>query len=467
MILKEKIKLLLPDIRFWILLFFVIRLVGITNAPLEIAHNWRQTLTNMIARNFLERDANILYPQIDMAGNQTGISGSEFPLFNYLICFLSLVFDYSHWYGRLINLVVSSFGIYFFCLLVEKICNKKVALYSSIVLLSSIWFASSRKSMPDVFSVSLVIIGLYYCYTYVMAGSVWKLFLYFLFATMGVLCKIPALCLVSAVPIILIAKEISMNKKIRVLLATLISLSIVYAWYYIWVPYLLETFKYQSIFAKGLIEGMKEVSENLPGFFEKFYFSSLCSYIALPFLAMGSYLFFTKENLYLKAGIFIISVSFFIFILKTGFLFPLHNYYIIPFTPVMALMAGYGIEKFPIKYQYIPLLLISAEGIANQQHDFFLKRSELYKLSLENIVREKINANELIVINGGQSPQEIYFANRKGWSVENKMINQKSLDSLKYLGASFLVIDKKSLKDSIGYYPAVFSNEDYEIYRLK
>ena len=84
MIQKEKIKLILTDIRFWILFFFILRLVGITNAPLEIGHNWRQALTSMIARNFLEGNPNLLYPRIDMAGNQTGIIGSELPFYNYL-----------------------------------------------------------------------------------------------------------------------------------------------------------------------------------------------------------------------------------------------------------------------------------------------------------------------------------------------------------------------------------------------
>src|SRR4051812_1758490 len=91
---------LLSDIRFWLIFFFVIRLVGITNAPLEVAHNWRQTFTCMVARNFLENDPNILYPTIDMAGNKTGIVGAEFPLFNYLIYLISGIFGYTHWYGR-------------------------------------------------------------------------------------------------------------------------------------------------------------------------------------------------------------------------------------------------------------------------------------------------------------------------------------------------------------------------------
>jgi hypothetical protein len=63
-------KLFLQDIRFWILLFFIVRLYGITLPPLEVAHNWRQATVTMVARNFAEVDANILYPRIDIAGKK-------------------------------------------------------------------------------------------------------------------------------------------------------------------------------------------------------------------------------------------------------------------------------------------------------------------------------------------------------------------------------------------------------------
>jgi hypothetical protein len=99
------------DIRFWLLFFFVIRLFGITNAPLEMGHNWRQSLTNMVARNFLEGRVNLFYPVIDIAGEKTGIIGTEFPFFNYLIYMVSSVFGYAHWYGRGINLVVTTIGV--------------------------------------------------------------------------------------------------------------------------------------------------------------------------------------------------------------------------------------------------------------------------------------------------------------------------------------------------------------------
>ena len=73
---------------------------------------------------------------------------------------------------------------------------------------------------------------------------------------------------------------------------------------------------------------------------------------------------------------------------------------------------------------------------------------------------------ELIVINGGTNPQEIYFAHRKGWSVGNDMINQQDFYDLVKSGASYLVIDKKYFTDKIEYYPKIFSERYFDIYKF-
>ncbi|MDZ4751162.1 MAG: hypothetical protein SGI87_06065, partial [Flavobacteriales bacterium] len=144
------------DIKFYIALFFVVRLFGITNPPLDGNHGWRQSQSCMVARNLVEVENNPLYPRADQfGGDKTGIFGSEFPLLQEGIVLLSSVFGYDHWYGRLINLIVTSFGIYFFYLLLLTILPERAAFYSGIMLLTSLWFMFGRKIMPDTFSVSL------------------------------------------------------------------------------------------------------------------------------------------------------------------------------------------------------------------------------------------------------------------------------------------------------------------------
>ncbi len=420
----------------------------------------------MIARNFFEHRANLLYPEIDYAGAGSGIIGAEFPFFNYLIYLVSLVFDYSHWYGRLINLVVSNIGIYFFYRLISKLANPKIAFNASIVLLSSIWFAFSRKIMPDTFSISLVIIGLYYGYTYLMSGRWFRLLLFFILTTLGVLCKIPALSLMAIIGVLVFVKEISLRRKIALWTAACVGFGIVCLWYFYWVPYLVDTYHNQLYFPRGLIEGLKEIIPLAHGFFRNFYFNAFHSYAAFAAFLAGCYFLFRGKYTYQKAGVLIVTIFFLLFILKTGIVFPLHNYYIIPFVPVMALVAGIALEKLPGKYLVFALLIIVAEGIVNQQHDFFVFRNA-YKKSLEVITDKSIGPNELIVINGGQSPQEIYFAHRKGWSVTNEQITPASLIQYKNAGAAYLIINIRTFPDFGNYLPHVHIGRDYDVFSLK
>lgn len=465
---KTTLKNLITDIRFWIIFFFLIRLIGITNAPLEITHNWRQALTNMMGRNFLEIDHHILYPRIDMAGNKTGILGSEFPLFSYLIYLVSAVFDYSHWYGRLINLIVSSLGLFYFFKLIRDLFNQRIAFNATIVLSVSIWFAYSRKIMPDTFSVALMIIGLHYALQYILSGKYKHLIWFFLFSTIGMLAKIPALSLLSILGVVLYDKKVTIKRKANVLTVAAISFLFAVLWYFVWVPYLLKTYGFQLYFPKTLMEGINEIKPYIPELLDRFYFSSLQSYVAfLAFLA-GLFFFIKKESQIAKLGLVIVLFVFGVFIIKTGNIFPLHNYYVIPFTPVMALMAGYFLSKIPVKYQYIVLVLIAVESIANQQHDFFIRESQKYKLNLENILNEQNPEKELIIINGGSSPQDMYFAHQKGWSVENELVQNKSkIDSLYQLGARYIVLDRARLDQNLSEEELIYSDEHYFVFKIK
>ena len=76
----------------------------------------------------------------------------EFPLLNYINYCVSEIFGYQHWYGRLINLIVSSLGIWFFFRLLKRYFNAELAFNASIILLASIWFAYSRKIIEDYLS---------------------------------------------------------------------------------------------------------------------------------------------------------------------------------------------------------------------------------------------------------------------------------------------------------------------------
>jgi hypothetical protein len=461
------IRTMLRDIRFWIVVFFILRLVGITNPPLETGHNWRQSLTCMIARNFLEIDNTILYPRIDMAGEKTGIIGSEFPFFNYLIYLISELFGYEHWYGRLINLSVSSLGVWYFYRLAKEYFSREIAFNASLVLLSSIWFAFSRKIMPDTFSIALLIAGIHHgnCFLRYERHRLIHAMMFFTLCTLGMLVKIPALSLFAGIGIALFVPEISMKRKMIFFGLAGLSLASVFSWYFIWVPHLLEAYRFQLYFPKGLLEGAGEILPLLDLLAEKFYFAALHSYFAFAFALWGLFRFCKFESIRYIGAFLGITCVFALFVLKTGSVFPLHNYYVIPFVPLMALMAAYGMDKLKNTYRIACIVLICVEGIANQQHDFFIRPDQAYKTELEDLLDRTIEEKGKIIINGGQSPQDMYFAHRRGWSIEpDRMANKAYIDSLISMGARYAVVDLKH--GNFPMHKQIGENTHYRIFDL-
>ena len=83
-----------------------------------------------------------------------------------------------------------------------------------------------------------------------------------------------------------------------------------------------------------------------------------------------------------------------------------------------------------------------------------------------------INCNKIISvgINGGESPQQIYFLHRKGWTITSEEANDSLfMDNITKKGCKYLFINKHS---ETGYhplyknFPEVFNDEDFVIYSL-
>lgn len=457
-------------IQFWIILFFIVRLFGITQPPLEVAHNWRQTTVTMVARNFLEIDSSLFFPRIDIAGNLSGITGMEFPLLNYLIYIVSLMFGYEHWYGRLINLIVSSFGLFYFYKLVLIYFKEKVAFSSTIVLLFSIWFAYSRKIMPDTFSMSFIITGLYCGVTYIRGkGRLNYLLYYLVLISLGILTKLPSgYCLILLLLFFFNYQE-NKNQLNKLIVFTGVVLILPAVWYFYWVPHLVEKFGFWHFYmGNGFIEGFFEIINNMQQTTKKFYDSAL-KYSGFGVFLIGL-LYAIKNNNYLIISIFCLSfVGFLVVVIKAGFAFSHHDYYIIPFVPIMALVCGYAISC--ISYSKLGLVLligISVEGILNQQHDFFIKHASLQLLNLENDLDKISSRTDLVLINSTENPAPMYFSHRKGWVASNDQItNINFIDSLKTRGLKNIIILNKALgKETNLKYPILLENADYTIYSL-
>ncbi len=457
----------LLDIRLWIVLFFLVRLIGITDPPLGSSHNWRQATVTMVARNFFEIDNNILYPRIDIGGSGSGITGMEFPILNYLIYLVSLIFGYEHWYGRPIVSIVSCFGILAFHRIVQRHATPRIAFLAAILLLCSIWFSFSRMIMPDVFSMSLILIGLYHGSVFLFdRAKILPLLLFALFTMLGALSKLPSAYLLIVLLIPLLDARIQIRRQISIGIVLAMAVIPAFIWYFHWVPRLIGTSGLDHFFmGKGLSEGMDELIANADLVLHRF--TDGLKYLGLCAFLIGIIIAFKERKKILVAILALASIGFLFVMMKAGFTFAHHSYYIIPFVPIMALVAAFALDRIrDRRILFIVLFMICIESILGQLHRFQIDPDQRALLRLEADLDQFSDPSDLILINSDAVPTPMYFAHRKGWIGSNTTIAEPAfLSSLRSEGLKYVVILKKTFGSPIELdLPIMLENEHYRIY---
>jgi hypothetical protein len=443
---------------------------GITFPPLEVGHNWRQTDGLMIARNFYERDANIFYPTVDVAGEKTGIVGSEFPILNYLVYLVSVVFGYEHWYGRLIVLLFSSIGALYFYKLIRAYFDEQTAFSSTIILLVSLWFSYSRKNIPDAFAVSLCIVSLYYAFQYFEKGKLPDLLLFFILALVGCLSKILAATILTVLLIPVLDRNRLLRRKVVLSFFSIGVLLIVCWWYFIWVPHLNTTYGFGDHFFMGLsfAEGASRIYESLPAVLKRFYGTPLKYFGFIIFLA-SIFLVIRKKMWYGLLVFLLPFVSFLILLVKTGTSILGDHYYILTAIPAMAFITGYGLAQLKNKkLATIILALISVECLAAQIYDFRIRQPFRSLENLETIMDTISRRNDLIAVNADfHNPTAMYFTHRRGWVAPNNVLSDINyLNDIRDKGCKYILVVKKLYGDLSLEYPVVYDTEYFKIYKV-
>ena len=459
------------DIRIWVLLLFVLRLVGITQPPLETAHHWRQTTVTMTARNFHELGLDLLHPRVDMAGEKSGITGMEVPLLAAGIAMVSDAFGYTHWYGRLITLILCSAGLLAFYRMVARYVDAEVAFWSTLILAVSLWFTYGRKIMPDVPSTALVIIGLAFA-SQALDGQakVRNTLLAALFMALGTAMKLPAGYLLSVLPVMVLSATTDARQRWSIVAVVgLFQLPVLW-WYFRWVPHLEELGGFHHFFmgasmSQGLHELVQEPLRTLDNFyFDALRFTGAAATVAGLILAIRH----RERGLLLALGV--ATATFGVVMLKAGSTFWKHAYYVIPFVPVMAVLAGYTVRRIPRRsWQLLAVTLIAAEGFASQWQDFRPSPVQAPLLALEHDLDTLGPRTDLLVVNSGAIPTPLYFAHRKGWTAYAADLERGPyLDSLAERGARYV------LQIQVGYerpvplgLPVVLHTAHYTVFALQ
>lgn len=464
----EKIKTILFDVRLWILVLFLIRLENIDLPALD-EHAWRQTITLGVVRSYMEVDANFFHPRTVICDSRGGILAQEFPLYNYLVFLMWKVFGVHNWCFRLLSLTVASFGLFAFSKIVRRLTDERAALFATVMFGVSIAFTYGRKAMPDVFAVSLVLMGINWGWQYLEEKKRWQLALFFVFSALGLLCKMPAACVMALFVWPVLNRETDNRARLRIIGAGALATALMAAWYFIWVPWAEKTYGFPLFYPQSFAEGWKQLVDMKDHTIERFYPIALTSKIAFGFCVIGLALAAWKKNRPVLVTFGVYSAVLFFFMLKAGISFAGHVYYVIPYVPMMALLAGYGLSQAIRSWvvQFLVITAIATEAIYFHKTDFFIPWQDQKYLKLEKITDAYVPKDSRILVNNlDGNPMMMYFAHRRGWTVTDRMKDTVWLNGEATVGLHYAIIERSRWRDSLPY-PKLYEDNEFQIYKIK
>jgi len=131
--------------------------------PYVDSWSWRQSDVAAIARNFEKNGFHFAYPQIDWAGDAPGYVGTEFPILPFVAAICYKIVGVHDWIGRLQAVIFFAASLPFLFLLVRHIFGETAAIWATFFYsFAPLNVFTGRSFMPDVPSLSLALIGLYF-----------------------------------------------------------------------------------------------------------------------------------------------------------------------------------------------------------------------------------------------------------------------------------------------------------------
>jgi hypothetical protein len=420
--------------RFFLILIlvaaFVVRWIGI-DQPFVDPWSWRQSDVAAIARNFLENGFHFNWPQIDWAGDQPGYVGTEFPVLPFVAALFYQGAGVREWIGRIQGVLFFIVALPFFFGLVRRIFGEVAAMWATFFYaFAPLSIVASRAFIPDLPSLSLAIIGMYFFLRWLEEDRFRWLLASALLVSLALLIKLPT-AIVGA-PLFYLASRRDMlphvpdvqkhvppprNIFARWELWFFAAVALIPSALWYWHAYRIAAEFYpHHFFGAG---GFRIMS--LAWYWEivrQTVFSSLTlALFALAFLGVLA----VPRGKYSHLFHWWLAVML-LFIILVGY-GNRHQWYQLPLVPIAAVFAGCACAWITARARIPrPLLVLGAVllVVSFAISSYFCVRP-LYRpaaASLRNLgleLNEATTANALIIAATDGDPTVFYYAHRKGW----------------------------------------------------
>lgn len=340
--------------------------IPFVNLPPCSIHVWRQCNTLAVARNFANEDMNIFKPRVDRRHNTDGVTGMQFPLYEWMLaCIYKLSGEYAA-VSRLFSLMlisVSVIALYQF-VFISSSSAVAAAVSAASLCFSPEIFYQGFNAMPDVLSICSSCLSLFYLARWHCTASNSWFNLSLIFIMIAGLVKLQYLMFGAFHLVFLfryyIAGHLNAKHIVSYILAGAITISVPVTWY-LYANHLIEesnlrdfglTFRPASNFNSALSILKDNLLSDLP--------ELLLNYSATILLIIGL-TGFIKTSMW-KHPLFIpMLITFFIYIVYH--LIELnqmadHQYYMLPLMLLLSIACGYGARVLYSKNQLTILMLL-------------------------------------------------------------------------------------------------------------
>lgn len=442
-------------------------------------HSWRQSQTQTVIYNFNFSDNNILNPQRFDLSSGTSTLLYEFPLYQWIIAQANAVAGYSISNTRLITFVFFVFGLLGFYKLIRKFVTVEIALLTNVCFcFSPLMYYYSVNPLPDTLALAFGIWALNFLIDFVMRPDNLKLILFCFFLSLSALIKLPYIIFGSAFIIYLV--KLITKKDLRSLFQSafifILFLIPVFVWYHKAIPTWTNNPIAQGVFIND--ENFSKLLYYLQGNVISTLPELITNYAACPFLIAGIYMFYRKRKTLSFAHHYLLTtfIFFSVYVLyELNMIKDTHDYYLMPFLPLVFLLVARGIIFFFEKgYKKLALFLILLIPVMawirmnkawNPSSPGFNKEY----LTKSQALQRLIPTNSLCIIDHDDSKFiALYFLKRQGFSLNQNEMSTRTIEKFSDLGARYLITDNLNLnvKDYQRFNLVEIYSSDIKLYKL-
>jgi len=486
------------------ILYFAFILSALSHLPFlnlgpRSVHVWRQCNTLAVARNFQLEELDIMNPRVDRRLDTNGITGMQFPSYEYLVALGYRLFGIENWVHRLISLLISFWGALGMYKLSKYLLQHDVAagFAGFAYLFSPDLYYFGFSALPDILALACSIWGLYYFLQWFAHKDIHHSTSYYFASlaliTLAGLTKLQFLAVGFFIaPLVILGFKKIENGKMKIgalVLFGLLSCLLPLWWYKRSVDLIKSsglddfgiTFRPESDVLKGLQTIYQNLTSDLPDL--------LLNYFSFSLFLISIYFFF--KNKFWKSKWFlpvlIWTIALIIYHIIELAQMNVHSYYMMPYFPVLLLMVAYAVKHGYEQKKIYTLIIISlflspiATGFRIIPSRFTKTNpgipTELYNDSTRNELIHTVPNNALCIV-GPDISGCIYFYHleKKGFGFNNvndlaeKIGNETRLEHYVRRGARYIYTNDSTLQnlnDVKKYFVLIKNIESFKVYKLK